>query len=239
MIPKYFKKDCHKFREIMSPYIDGRITQDEKQALESHLASCHECRQELEALRTTVKLLHRLPQEEVPRFFNVVESKPVAVPYIFRRLCWASAIAALILVLFSAGDLFHVYPEKSTKPSEQLAITLSGTISPTIAPNFFMIPGDSALSQDGTPPQDIPKSSSQDKTTPIPSTAADDMEIPTTAPDTVPAEEDTAVSTESTKEGYRWPVHQIELAILGFAVVLLSAAIIVWRKGERSSTQGG
>jgi len=235
MLPKYLKRDCHRFREMISPYIDGRITQDEKQALESHLASCHECRQELESLRNTVGLLHRLPHAEVPRSFTVIESKPAAVPSIFGRLCWASAIAALIVVLLSAGDLLHIYPEKSARPSEQLAITASATHTP----NFSMTQKGLGLSSGGTLPEDISKSSSQDMAIPIPSPAAGDPEIPTMAPGPVGEENNTAVSTEAANKGHRWPVRQIELAVLGVAVITLSAVIIVWRRGERLSAKGG
>jgi len=233
MVAKDFKRDCRRFREIMSPYIDGRITQDEKQALESHLASCHECRQELESLRSTVGLLHRIPEVEVPRSFTIVESKPAAVPSIFGRLCWASAIVALVLVLLSAGDLLHIYPEKSTGPSKQLAITATATP----APNFTM-PQQGLGLTGGTPPEDISKSGLQNMANPTPSSAGSALENQTTLSGPVSAENNSATSTEATNKSYRWPVHQIELAVLGVAIVTLSAVIIVWRKGERLSTKG-
>lgn len=235
MIPKYIKKDCHRFREMISPYIDGRITLGEKQALESHLASCHECREELESLRTTVGLLHRLPMAEVPRSFTVIESKPAPAPSIFGRLCWASAIVALVLVLLSAGDLFQIYPEKSPGSSKQLATTFSATATP----DYFSIQQGIGLTLRGTLPPDASMSGSQNLTTPIPDPAGGVLDVPTKVAGSGSTENNTPVSTETTKEGYRWPVHQIELAVLGVAIIMLFAVIIVWKKDKRLSSKGG
>jgi hypothetical protein len=230
MIPKYIKKDCHRFREMISPYIDGRVTQDEKQSLESHLASCHECREELESLRTTVGLLHRLPQVEVPRSFTVVESKPATAPSIFGRLCWASAVAALVLVLLFAGDLFHVYPEKSTGPSKGSAVTIIATPPPN-----FTVPPD-GVGLKGTLPPDI---TLPNMPNPTPNQEATALDNQTTLSGPVTSESNKATSIEATKKSYRWPVHQVEFAVLGVVVVMLFAVVIVWRKDKRLSSKGG
>jgi hypothetical protein len=49
----------------------------------------------------------------------------------------------------------------------------------------------------------------------------------------------TTAGTEAAEGGYRWPVHQIELAVLGVVAVMLATTIMVWRRGARSSIKGG
>jgi hypothetical protein len=238
MLPKHINKDCRKFREMISPYIDSRLSQDEKKALELHLVSCRDCREEWESLHKTVGLLHRLPQVEVPRSFTVVESKPAVAPSVLGRLCWASAIVAMILVLFSAGDLFQIYPEKSNGPSPQVAVTITATPTSTSTPNIPIIGGGKIGGGplEGTPTPEASRIAGLGPTL-IPG-QTDNVPAPTAAPSPVPAANNTAASTEANKEGYRWPVHQIELAVLGIAIIMMAAVIIVWRRGERSSTKG-
>lgn len=246
MLRKFLKGNCHRFREMISPYIDGRITEAERQALESHLASCQGCRQELESLRTTVGLLHRLPLAEVPRSFTVVETRPAAVPAVFGRLCWATAVAVLVLVVLSAGDLFHIYPEKSALPSEVSIVAASPTpesqestrsaAAPSPAPMPTIPPegGDKALG--GTPAPDVSNGQIV-VTTPTLSPEAGASEGPVTMfGGGVPG---TTAGTEAAEGGYRWPVHQIELAVLGVVAVMLAATIMVWRRGARSSVKEG
>jgi hypothetical protein len=246
MLRKFLKGNCNRFRGMISPYIDGRITKAERQSLESHLASCEKCRQELESLRTTVGLLHRLPLAEVPRSFTVVETKPAAVSAVFGRLCWATAIAAIVLVMLSAGDLFHIYPEKSAQPSETPIVAANqtpesrgaalSTPAPTSAPALTIPPKGGAL---GTPATDISKPSAQNVPTTVPSPAPGTLAV--TSPSPVPGGTETnpTAVAETAKEGYRWPVHQIELAVLGVAVVMLAATIIVWRRRVQPSIKEG
>jgi len=243
MLRKFLKGNYHRFREMISPYIDGRITEAERQALESHLASCQGCRQELESLRTTVGLLHRLPLAEVPRSFTVVETRPVAVPTALGPLRWATAVAVLVLVVLSAGDLFHIYPEKSGPPSEKSIVAASPTPEsqemarsaavPSPAPMPTIPPGGGDKALGGTPAPDV--SNGQIVVT-TPTLSPEDGTSEGVFGVAVPS---TTAGNEAAEGGYRWPVHQIELAVLGVVAVMLAATIMVWRRGARSSVKEG
>ncbi|MGE5397306.1 MAG: zf-HC2 domain-containing protein [Chitinophagales bacterium] len=61
---------CKDARELLSPYVDGFITEEEKVALENHLAGCMDCRQEMTELRSMLQLFGGLPELEVPSNFG-------------------------------------------------------------------------------------------------------------------------------------------------------------------------
>ncbi|MFC1935415.1 anti-sigma factor family protein [Chloroflexota bacterium] len=111
---RLFKSHRHRrWQQDVSAYIDGRLEPHKQQALEMHLAECVSCREEMEALRGVVTLLHRLPQVPVPRSFALSEA-PV------RRMGWgilyaaplryATAAAALLLLAIAVGDLVTDQP---------------------------------------------------------------------------------------------------------------------------------
>lgn len=57
--------------ENLSAYVDGRLDDAERAAVEAHLAECESCRSELESLRQTVALLRRVPEVAAPRSFAI------------------------------------------------------------------------------------------------------------------------------------------------------------------------
>lgn len=93
---------------LLSAYLDGELSDAEREQVETHLPDCSACRQELEALRGTVALLQRLPEVRPPRTFFITEAMVTpeqTVPW-WRALLqlWqplaagASAAVALFLV---------------------------------------------------------------------------------------------------------------------------------------------
>jgi len=60
--------------ELLSAYLDNMVTADERRLVESHLAGCQACQQQLLALRQTVNLLRRLPPIALPRSFVLREA---------------------------------------------------------------------------------------------------------------------------------------------------------------------
>lgn len=45
------KKDCKLFEELIVRYVDGELSTPERKKLEGHLATCGECREDLERLK--------------------------------------------------------------------------------------------------------------------------------------------------------------------------------------------
>jgi len=97
-------------QEDLSAYLDGRLTSRENDRLERHLATCAQCRADLEALRHTVALLRIVPDARPPRSFLLPAGEvrqPRGAPrwqsaYTTMRL--ATTVATALLVLVVSGD---------------------------------------------------------------------------------------------------------------------------------------
>lgn len=57
--------------ETITAYIGGALDDDEREAVDAHLAGCADCRQELAEIRTTAGLLHQLPRYRPNRSFRI------------------------------------------------------------------------------------------------------------------------------------------------------------------------
>lgn len=71
--------NSHLDPDLLSAYLDDEVTPDERALITKHLPGCEACQRELESLRWTVALLHRLPEVAPPRTFYVTEAM-VAAP---------------------------------------------------------------------------------------------------------------------------------------------------------------
>jgi hypothetical protein len=101
---------------LLSAYIDGEVTADERAVIESHLATCADCQRDLTALRQTVALLSQLPSVAAPRPFTL---RPADVAQVERRpadrVAWwqwvaktpgvVAGLAALLCVVLVGGVL--------------------------------------------------------------------------------------------------------------------------------------
>ncbi|HKS68809.1 MAG TPA: zf-HC2 domain-containing protein, partial [Ktedonobacterales bacterium] len=70
--------DREVLRERLSAYLDGELAPGDDAALERHLATCAECRDELAGLREVRALLRALPQPALPRSFALPATTGVA-----------------------------------------------------------------------------------------------------------------------------------------------------------------
>jgi anti-sigma factor RsiW len=71
-------QQCESVRELLSPYIDRQVSLDERQQVETHLASCATCQGELDQIRAVVTGLKALPQMAVPRSFALTRQRGAA-----------------------------------------------------------------------------------------------------------------------------------------------------------------
>ncbi|TFH47716.1 MAG: hypothetical protein E4G89_07485, partial [Methanothrix sp.] len=104
------KDECSKTRELLSGYMDQRLNPEEVAHVEGHLRNCPGCREELEWLRATVVLLHRLPEVTPSRSFAVAPVRPLPGRRALPAFRFATAGVVLLLVLAFAGDqtnMFH------------------------------------------------------------------------------------------------------------------------------------
>src|SRR5579883_3258455 len=61
---------CAHARELFSDYIEGATDRALAVTLQTHIASCAQCRDEVEALQRVWQTLDALPVEEPPAFFH-------------------------------------------------------------------------------------------------------------------------------------------------------------------------
>jgi len=103
------QNDHTRAEELISAYMDKRVSAEEQDFFERHIASCAECRAQLEATRSMVTALRVMPAVKAPRSF-VLPREMAKQP---RRsfLSWypalrlATVIAAMAFVVLFAGDV--------------------------------------------------------------------------------------------------------------------------------------
>jgi len=117
---------CDDARESLSALLDESLTPDERRAVEAHLEGCAECRRELDRLRQTVALLHRVSPAHAPvgfvdRVVTAAQPKPwyrrVAAT-VFFPLTTKLPVEATALVMVA---LLAVYTFERTPSLQQAA----------------------------------------------------------------------------------------------------------------------
>ena len=226
---------CRKVRGMLSEYIDNSLNSEDKSFIERHLETCEACSKELESLRMTVQLLHRVPEVSVPRSFTVTVPEPrresAFGPSSLRWLRPATAIVAIALVLLLMGDFLHGFENNAGVNSGAGNVTFSAVQSiPSSAAQqqtMVTVPGimgqmslTTAKAVGYTKYAIVPSSPvSQPAAQPIPSVLGD--EGPTGAQVIVRGE-----------AGVGWPLRQTEIG-LGVAVFVLLALIIFARRQRK------
>lgn len=116
--------------DLLSAYIDGEVTADERALVEAHLAACTACAHDLVTLRQTVSLLRQLPQMAAPRPFTVraadVKAIRPARPAWWRRP-WARglvAVAAVLLCVVAVGGLLLLRGSRVGAPQASESVAL-------------------------------------------------------------------------------------------------------------------
>jgi hypothetical protein len=54
----FMENNCEKIRELISPYIDGEVTSEERELVDSHISECAECKTEHDKMKKTVEMLN-------------------------------------------------------------------------------------------------------------------------------------------------------------------------------------
>ena len=100
-----------KFRdvELLSAYLDGRLSPSDSVQLESRLGSDPQLRAVMDDLRTARGLLRQLPQRRVPRNFTLTPKMiglKAPVPRVYPSLRLATVLAALLFMITFAVNGF-------------------------------------------------------------------------------------------------------------------------------------
>jgi hypothetical protein len=112
---------CHEAREQFSALVDDALGAGERAALDAHLATCADCRRELQRFRDTVSLLHAVAPVRAPAGFvdRVLETaRPIPWPRRLVRglfLPWPVKLpmeaAAFVLVAVGVALIYRGTPE--------------------------------------------------------------------------------------------------------------------------------
>jgi hypothetical protein len=130
---------CHDVREQLSALLDDALSTPERAALDAHLATCAECRGELEQLRGTVALLGRLGPVHAPAGFVDRVVTQVYRPSRTRRLLDALFRPLRVKLPFEAAAVLLVgvaalYVYERTPEVQQAARQKTSESAPAPAP---------------------------------------------------------------------------------------------------------
>ena len=56
---------CREFVELVTDYLEGRLSEADRERFEDHLALCPGCQAYMEQMRTTLRALGRIPEESL------------------------------------------------------------------------------------------------------------------------------------------------------------------------------
>jgi hypothetical protein len=126
--------ECKGIREILSAYLEGIASLEEKRLIEQHLRSCQRCSTALEDLRKTGELLKGMEEVEVPPWFKQKvlsrvraegEARRSVLQKLFYPLHVKVPIQALATVLIT---VLVVYVFKSVEPEMKKSIQSPSTV---------------------------------------------------------------------------------------------------------------
>ncbi len=120
--------DCRDTRDLLSPYLEGELSPEERVKVEGHLGECGDCRMDLDLLRRTVVALKGLPDLPPPAgILHGVREGLEPVPW-HRRLFGGGrnplragiplGAVATVLVAFGIFLLTERFPDLGRPPSD-------------------------------------------------------------------------------------------------------------------------
>jgi len=151
LLGRFLKDECDETKGMLSAYIDQYLSLKEQKEVEQHLKACQRCQEELDSIRATVELLHRVPQILPYRSFAIAEAKPVPRRTAVWALRAATSVAALCLVLLFAGDLVNLFEgtpslmEKEGAPPSTLGPERDGHWGTVLSPDEWYGPAEEEL----------------------------------------------------------------------------------------------
>lgn len=113
---------CSKAHELISPYIDGELSEGRKKGLEDHLNACKKCRMEVEGFQGLRDLFVNTEKYEAPYGFHAKVMANVNTTKT-GRLFWVPipvrlAEAVMVLALVAAGIMSGTLLVKGLMPEQ-------------------------------------------------------------------------------------------------------------------------
>lgn len=114
---------CNRMSELLSGYLDGELTQQESQQVNTHIQNCESCKanfEELASLKSAVNNL-QLPEMEVDKMEKIM-NEPLAKAS--HHIGWSVLIIGLAIALIYAVTSF--YTNSAISLGEKILISLIG-----------------------------------------------------------------------------------------------------------------
>jgi hypothetical protein len=266
------QNDHKRAEELISAYVDKRVSAEEKDFFERHVASCADCRAQLEATRSMITALKAMPAVKAPRSFvlprEMAKEPKRSFLSLYPALRLATVIAAMAFVVLFAGDLLinqsagtsapQSIPAAAPAPAVVQAPAAQRAAAPTQAPaaeadntaattapagSAAPIAGAGSAKMSATAPVTEATTLSEPTATPEATGSAEaplqaqallpptpESTAPSLSQQAAPAPEQSSATHVATAAPTIAPLHIIEIVLLGLAVVLGIATVVVRRK---------
>lgn len=150
----------HVTTELMSAYLDTRVSEEERRYVENHLAACEPCSAALDSLRRTVAVLRAVPSPRLPRSFvigpQVVQPRVISLwgqPHLLRAFSGLAAAAMVVLLVADALGLGAIpMSQQAAAPMAKVEAPLRGLRQEPAAPASRSDDALGTLSQDRAGP---------------------------------------------------------------------------------------
>jgi len=161
--------NCHRARQLISPYLDQRLTGREMLALQEHLAGCATCEAERHSIRQVKMLLRALHEPRPPRDLSGAISARVSAP---EQPLWRAAS-------LSALPVWGARPQRGRRLATAMALSCV-TVFSFAAACFAPAPAGGALSSSAFlppagPPAERPLSVREAGLAPLPDVPRPDL----------------------------------------------------------------
>ena len=107
-------RTCEDYEELISARLDGALTDEERAALDAHLAGCPRCRRTAEELAQVDAALRSLagaaPVDLTARVRERIDAEKVVPLRRPRRALWGVACAAVLALVLVAGSGLSLFP---------------------------------------------------------------------------------------------------------------------------------
>jgi predicted anti-sigma-YlaC factor YlaD len=97
--------DHEKLKHLVSSYLDGELSREEREVVERHLEECSECRQAYREMRELGEVMARMTMKEPPKEVWKVYTESV-YNRLERGIGWILVSIGAMIILFFAG--YHV-----------------------------------------------------------------------------------------------------------------------------------
>ncbi len=120
--------NCETMEELLSAYIDGEVSEEERQTVEQHVALCASCRATVQDFSTAQTFVRTLPIFDAPQGFRQRVTARVErssrMWFRIRQFVPRFAFGTVALLMMSAGILFWHLRQAPLNQTEQYAASI-------------------------------------------------------------------------------------------------------------------